>query len=58
MAHASSTISERATVGIVLVVTTILVMVSNQRRLAAFVVLACLVPYIGLVAPFKCGGYT
>lgn len=31
---------------------------SDQRRLAIFVALALFVPYMALIAPFKCGGYT
>ncbi len=31
---------------------------SDQRPLAFFVVLALFVPYLALLAPFRCGGYT
>lgn len=57
MAKASS-VTERATVGVVLVVVAILLWFADQRRLALFVSLALFVPYLALVAPFRCGGYT
>ncbi|MGN9907422.1 hypothetical protein ACTMTJ_07670 [Phytohabitans sp. LJ34] len=53
-----SKVAERVTVGIVLVALVLLFWVSDQRRLAIFVALALFVPYLALVAPFKCGGYT
>jgi hypothetical protein len=54
----SSGVSERATVGIVLVLLSALLWFSDERRLAAFVVLGLFVPYLAVVAPFRCGGYT
>jgi hypothetical protein len=58
MARRSSKSAEKATVGLVLVILTALFWISDQRRLAVFVALALFVPYLALVAPFKCGGYT
>lgn len=54
----SSKVAERSTVGIVLVIVAVLFWFSDQRRLAIFIALALFVPYLALVAPFKCGGYT
>jgi hypothetical protein len=54
----SSAVAERATVGIVLVIVATLFWMSDQRRLAIFVVLGLFVPYLAVVAPFRCGGYT
>jgi hypothetical protein len=54
----SSGVAERATVGIVLVIVAALLWVSDQRRLAIFVVFGLFVPYLALAAPFRCGGYT
>jgi len=54
----SSGVAERATVGIVLVIVATLFWMSDQRRLAIFVVLGLFVPYLAVVAPFRCGGYT
>jgi hypothetical protein len=54
----SSGVAERATVGIVLVVLAVLFWFSGQRRFAIFVVLGLFVPYLAVVAPFRCGGYT
>jgi hypothetical protein len=54
----SSKVTERATVGIVLIIVAVLLWFGDQRRLAIFVALALFVPYLALVAPFKCGGYT
>lgn len=54
----SSKVAERATVGIVLLIVAVLLWFANQRRLAIFVALALFVPYLALIAPFKCGGYT
>jgi hypothetical protein len=50
--------AERATVGIVLVGLATLFWLSDQRHLAIFIALALFVPYLAVVAPFKCGGYT
>ncbi|MGW4943881.1 hypothetical protein ACWEOZ_20105 [Actinoplanes sp. NPDC004185] len=41
-----------------LVIVAALLWFSDQRRLALFVVLGLFVPYLALVAPFRCGGYT
>ena len=54
----SSGVAERATVGIVLVSVATLFWLSDQRRLTTFVVLGLFIPYLALVAPFRCGGYT
>jgi hypothetical protein len=54
----SSGVAERATVGIALVIVAALFWISDQRRLAIFVVLALFVPYLAVIAPFRCGGYT
>ncbi|MEV7624666.1 hypothetical protein [Actinoplanes sp. NPDC089786] len=54
----SSKVAERATIGIVLVIVAVLLWFADQRRLATFVALALFVPYLALIAPFKCGGYT
>jgi hypothetical protein len=54
----TSKVAERSTVGVVLVIVAALFWISDQRHLATFVVLALFVPYLALVAPFKCGGYT
>lgn len=54
----SSRVAERATVGIVLVIVATLLWMSSQRRLAIFVVLGLFVPYLALIAPFRCGGFT
>jgi hypothetical protein len=54
----SSGVTERATVGVVLVILATLFWYSDQRRLAIFVVLGLFVPYLAVVAPFRCGGYT
>jgi hypothetical protein len=53
----SSGVAERATVGIVLVLVAALFWLSDQHHLAIFVVLGLFVPYLAVVAPFKCGGY-
>jgi hypothetical protein len=58
MASRSSKVAERATVGVVLVAFSILFWISDEHRLAIFVALALFVPYLAVVAPFKCGGYT
>ena len=58
MARKSSKVGERATVGLVLVVLAALLWYSGERRLAIFVALALFIPYLAVVAPFKCGGYT
>jgi hypothetical protein len=54
----NSGIAERATVGIVLVIVTALLWISDERSLAVFVLLGLFVPYLALVAPFRCGGFT
>jgi hypothetical protein len=53
-----SKVAERASVGIVLVIVAVLLWFADQRRLAIFVALALFVPYLAIVAPFKCGGDT
>jgi hypothetical protein len=58
MARRSSGVAERATVGIALIVVAVLLWISAQRRLAIFVVLGLFIPYLAVVAPFRCGGYT
>jgi hypothetical protein len=58
MARMSSKVGERATVGVVLVILSALLWISDERRLAIFVALGLFVPYLAVVAPFKCGGYT
>jgi hypothetical protein len=42
----------------VLVIVATLLWMSSQRRLAIFVVLGLFVPYLALIAPFRCGGFT
>jgi hypothetical protein len=42
----------------VLVIVAVLLWFADQRRLAIFVALALFVPYLAIVAPFKCGGDT
>ncbi len=54
----SSRDAERATVGFVLVLSAVLFWFSDQRRIAIFTALALFMPYLALVAPFRCGGYT
>jgi hypothetical protein len=54
----SSRAAERATGGFVLLIVAVLFWLSNERRLAIFVALALFVPYVAVIAPFKCGGYT
>nr|WP_296066367.1 hypothetical protein [uncultured Actinoplanes sp.] len=41
-----------------LVILAVLFWISDQHRLAVFVVLGLFVPYLAVVAPFRCGGYT
>lgn len=44
--------------GLVLLGLVALLWISDERRLAAFVLLGLFVPYLAVLAPFKCGGYT
>ena len=58
MARRSSKVGGLATAGVVLVILSALLWISDEHRLATFVALGLFVPYLAVVAPFKCGGYT
>jgi hypothetical protein len=58
MARKSSSAGGRVVGGMVLATLAALFWVSDQRKLAIFVALALFVPYLAVIAPFRCGGYT
>lgn len=51
------TAEERASLGVAIVAVAGLLWHSDERRGAVLTVLAVLVPYLALLAPFECGGY-
>lgn len=57
MAPRKTTAGERATIGFVIVLASALFWISGERRIVAFILLAIFLPYLAVVAPFKCGGY-